>query len=249
MAIEDWHSKLKYNVNPEDIHKDYPSDFSDADVHNATEFLKRYASGYGDNQWMNSNWTSLTELDDEKAAYLKFRELVERKFLEDPASDGAYGEGTNYLPGDGQQEKKEEAHPPEDGDLPPPVAGGEDGDAKLAVNTEALKTFSSNLEKLRLRLATVAKTLSEDGPIKPGTAFSAAALLTDAVEGAAGVRPATTDYLTKIDYSFTLICDKIQEISKDYDNESEMNKMTAEKLAKVMTEPFGQLGGLEKKEA
>lgn len=134
--------------------------------------------------------------------------------------------------------------------LPPKVPGdGGDGKfngpGKISVNTQALKTFADNLETLRTSLAQSAGAKVKDLDIKPG-AFSVAYAMRRRIAYSANnadkvLKNDLHEYFRGLDIELANIRDAVRKLVADYDNTEDLNKLGADKLNTIMTEPFSYI--------
>ncbi|MEV5543059.1 hypothetical protein AB0L13_40190 [Saccharopolyspora shandongensis] len=140
---------------------------------------------------------------------------------------------------------------------PPPKVPGDSGDGKfkgpgkIAVNTQALKTFADNLDKIREDLLKPAKGKVKDLDVKPGGFKLAYDLRHSITTGSGntdkGLKTDLDQYTGDLDIQLANIRDEVRKLVTDYNNTEDLNKLGADKLNSIMTESFSYIDGGSKK--
>jgi hypothetical protein len=185
--------------------------------------------------------------DDEKSGFQAYE--AQLKYLGDDPDP-------SYLKPGGFDKNNQYGNPPTSpppADLPPPVNGGQAHNSQLAVNTDALKQFSRNLETLRGNI-TKAKTAILDVTVKPGQ-FAAAGKLGQTVNGADGPVPMSGDlstatglrgqvynFLDNADKAFTDLQTDIANLVAQYDSVEDLNNTNAMQLTGAFQDAVTQMG-------
>ena len=236
---------------PEEINKEDPKSFSDQelkDYNSAIDKLEKAnnsSSGRAESLGLHKD-AGLT--DSEEAAFDKYTDdlMYDWKVpLSNSAPTWAQdGHDETYKPS-GEYSTVKPEDPKEPG-LPPPVAGGEEGDGNLVVNTDAIKTFKDNLKKLQDVIGTTQKDVEGMKKIKPGY-FGMGGTMYRAIcgdKGAPGLQENTATFLHGTVNTFDKLMTDIDAMTKEYVSVDELNSLTAEKLNKEFDDAFSAMGNL-----
>jgi hypothetical protein len=236
--------------NAEQINKADPAAFSNqelADYSSAFAKLKQANGGKDpdpDNPYADAGWRTLSqpELD----AYNKYTNDLRINWKGPPPDKVAPdwdGRDEKYQPDSNYTGLSDDGKAP---DVPPPVAGGEEGKGDLVVSTDAIKTFRSNLEELQAILVKTQSNVENMAPIKPGY-FGLGGSMYRAItgdKGAPGLQKSTGDFLHNAVNAFEKLMTDIDAMVKEYDSVEEMSTLTAEKLNKEFDDAFKAMGAL-----
>jgi hypothetical protein len=233
---------------PEQINKEDPKSFSDTELADYNSAIKKldYANAHTpagkDRMAPDAHLT-----DSERAAFDKYNDDLKLKW-EAPISNSdptwsADGHDKTYDPHKSYTGGGDGAAKP---DLPPPVAGGEEGKGDLVVNTEAIKTFRGNLSKLQEVLATTQTNVEQMPAIKPGY-FGLGGSMYRAVIGDSslpGLQTNTSTFLHGTVNTFEKLMTDIDAMVKEYDSAEELSTLGADKLNKAFDDAFSSINNL-----
>lgn len=236
---------------PEQIHKDDPNAYSShevdlyhsahdklIDANNRTTPAMANRGQHADAHLTVEEQTAWDKYTDDLMVNWKAPVAGSTPTWQQDGQDPNYHKDTNYTGLNGG------ATAPE---LPPPVAGGEDGKgADLIVNTEAIKTFRGNLEKLHDILLNTQTKVEAMPPIKPGY-FGLGGSMYRAIigtDGAPGLQKNTGDFLHSTVTTFEKLMADIDKMILDYDTAEELSTLSAEKLNKAFEDAFTAMGNL-----
>jgi hypothetical protein len=234
---------------PEQINKADPAAFSNTELADYNSAIAKLKQPTG-NPRTDLNSPGLDTLTpDERAAYDKYTGTLMLHWkgsVLDSSAPTWQGQDEKYQPDVNYTGLSDVGTAP---DVPPPVAGGEEGKGDLVVSTEAIKTFRSNLEKLQKILATTQSNVEGMGPIKPGY-FGLGGSMFRAIIGdksVPGLQRTTGDFLHNAVNAFEKLMTDIDAMAKQYDTVEEMSTLTAEKLNKEFDDAFSAVGALGSK--
>ncbi|WP_030440003.1 hypothetical protein [Actinoplanes subtropicus] len=185
--------------------------------------------------------------DDEKSAFQSYEGMLDY-YGDTP--DASYLTPGNF---DSNNQYGNSPATPPPADLPPPVNGGSDHNGQLAVNTDALKQFSKNLETLRGNITT-AKAAIRNVVVKPGQ-FAAATKMSNTINGAGGnvlmsgdlstadgLRGQVYNFLDNADKAFTELQTDIANLISQYKSVEDLNNTTAAQLTGAFQDAVTQMG-------
>jgi hypothetical protein len=188
---------------------------------------------------------------EETAAYDKYRDSLDDwdGHVETYQDDNMHVTDEDYDDGVTHDQPKPGSQDPDDieGVDDPPAVPDEDtvppqDRSVLTVNTEALKRFAYNLSFLQTSIDTSLGYVNEVD-VKAGN-FGAGFALANSVNGGTGLRTDTSNFMRSVRDTIQDIRDDIAVLVVDYDNAEELNGITGDKLGKVFSESFGDIGGL-----
>jgi hypothetical protein len=234
---------------PEQINKEDPKSFSDQELKDYNSAIQKLDEAHKHGHNTKDGWVSpdANLTGPEQAAFDKYANNLEMNWKaplssSDPTWDG--GADKTYDPNKSYTGNGDGTTNP---DLPPPVAGGEDGKgADLVVNTEAIKTFRTNLGELQKVLATTQTNVENMPAIKPGY-FGLGGTMYRAVigdSGAPGLQVNTSTFLHGTVNTFDKLMTDIDAMVKEYDTAEELSTLGADKLNKAFDDAFSSINNL-----
>ncbi|MEV6231371.1 hypothetical protein AB0L88_26310 [Saccharopolyspora shandongensis] len=186
-------------------------------------------------------WKKYLEVKDEHEDDPQFNDDTKAEDIPPPDWDDGPQDGKDYhkdtpfdVPGD-------EKTPV--GDVP--KVPGDDGEKKggkgvISVNTKALAVFADNVESLRVMISN-AKKKTDQVNVLPG-GFNLAFKLRDKIMGTGdkdpGLKTNVRNYMDGLDIALANVRDEVRKLIVDYDSTEELNKLTTDKLNKVMRDSF-----------
>jgi len=237
---------------PEQINKADPKSFSDAELAAYNSALEKLTDA--NNRTTNpDNPVDAHLTTEEDAAFDKYTQDLELHWQAPPGAvepdwtgsgqHSQYQDNTVYVGPDGSQALDVKINPPT---VPAPVAGGEEGNGELVVNTVALNTFRTNLAELQKILVDVRTQVNGMAPIRPGY-FGLGGSMFKAItgsSGAPGLKDNTEQFLHHSVNTFEKLMTDIDKMVKEYDSAEELSAATAEQMAKVFDDAFGSFTDL-----
>ena len=232
---------------PETINKFDPAKFSNAELaaYNSAHEKLTEANNRNNNPNRSVDAHLTTE---EQAAWDKYTDDLMLHWQAPPGAvepdwtgsgqHSQYQENTTYVGPNGSPALDVKVKPPT---VPAPVAGGEEGNGELVVNTVALNTFRTNLADLQKILVEVRTQVNGMEPIRPGY-FGLGGSMFKAITGssqAPGLKDNTEQFLHHSVNTFEKLMTDIDKMVKEYDSAEELSAATAEQMAKVFDDAFG----------
>ena len=227
---------------------DYSPTFTQAqadDAKSAISKMQAWRTAHPDSFQSPFDAAGLT--DDEKSGFQAYESQLD--YLGDQPD-------ASYLSPGGFNTNTQYGNPPvtpPPSDLPPPINGGTAHNGQLAVNTDALKQFSTNLETLRGNIPK-AKAAIQNVVVKPGQ-FAAGAKLSQTINGADGavvmsgdlstadgLRGQVYNFLDNADKAFTDLQTDIANLVSQYKSVEDLNNSNAANLTSAFQDAVTQMG-------
>ncbi|MGP4014996.1 hypothetical protein [Saccharopolyspora sp. 5N708] len=190
---------------------------------------------------VDAAWEKYLQVDEQHSDDPEFNEDLPADQIPAPNYGGGFDENKDYYPRLPHTELSDEQKPakPTAPNVPGAKGEGGGGEGKVEVNTEALKTFGTNVSTLR-DIISGARGVVEGIDVKPG-AFHNAYELRGKVMGAedgGGLKASVLDFMTNTTEALTDIDTDIQEIARQYTTTEDLNGLEGTKLEEMMAESF-----------
>ncbi|MEU6264572.1 hypothetical protein [Saccharopolyspora shandongensis] len=218
-----------------------------------TEQDRKYLHAYGSMVYLNPEssggfsetdaaWKKYLDVNDKHENDPIFNDETKAEDIPPPDWDDGPKDGKDYHK-DGPNDVSGTEKTPV-GDVPKVPGDGGDkkkgGDGVISVNTKALAVFADNVEALRVMIGKSKKKTDEVNVLPGG--FNVAFKLRDKIMGTGdkdpGLKNNVRNYMDGLDIALANVRDEIRKLIVDYDSTEELNKLTTDKLSKVMGDSF-----------